>query len=209
MVSLLAAVRRSGCTRIVFSSSCSVYGTPATADRSTRTPRRTRSARTATPSSTASGCCPPPPAAYGLGVISLRYFNVVGAAAPALVDTGAHNLVPVVVQALQDGRPPKVYGDDYPTPDGTCVRDYVDVRDVADAHVAAAAALEQRPRVAAYNVGRGEGSSVLEVLDLLPARQRPRASTTTCCPAGRATPPRSSAGWSGSPPSSAGRPAAT
>jgi UDP-glucose 4-epimerase len=58
-----------------------------------------------------------------------------------------------------------VFGADYPTPDGTCVRDYVDVRDLADAHVRAAEALEERPRTATYNVGRGEGSSVLEVLD--------------------------------------------
>ena len=97
--------------------------------------------------------------------MSLRYFNVVGAAHPDLVDTGAHNLVPLVIAALEAGRGPLVFGDDYPTEDGTCVRDYVDVRDVAEAHVAAAVALERRPRVAAYNVGRGEGSSVLQVLD--------------------------------------------
>ena len=166
VVSLLGAVRRAGCTRVVFSSSCSVYGTPTTATVDEDAPKNPESPYGDSKLYgerllTAAG------RAYGLGVLSLRYFNVVGAANPALVDTGAYNLVPVVVQALREGRRPQVFGDDYATPDGTCVRDYVDVRDVAEAHVAAAQALEQRPRVAAYNVGRGEGSSVLQVLDLL------------------------------------------
>lgn len=166
VVSLLAAVRRTGCTRVVFSSSCSVYGTPTTGLVDEDAPKDPVSPYGDSKLYgerllSAAG------RAYGLGVISLRYFNVVGAAEPALVDTGAHNLVPVAVQALRAGRRPTVFGDDYPTADGTCVRDYVDVRDVAEAHVAAAGALEQQPRVAAYNVGRGEGSSVLQVLDLL------------------------------------------
>jgi UDP-glucose 4-epimerase len=166
VVSLLAAVRRAGCTRVVFSSSCSVYGTPSTGTVDEDAPLNPVSPYGDSKLYgerllSAAG------QAYGLGVVSLRYFNVVGAAGPDLVDTGAHNLVPVAVQALQDGRRPQVYGDDYPTADGTCVRDYVDVQDVAAAHVAAAEALEQQPRMAVYNVGRGEGSSVLDVLDVL------------------------------------------
>lgn len=166
VVSLASAMRRAGCPRVVFSSSCSVYGTPTTGSVDEDAPT--------VPESPygdsklygerlllASG------AAYGMGVVSLRYFNVVGAAEAALADTSAFNLVPLVIGSVLGGRPPKVFGDDYPTPDGTCVRDYVDVRDVADAHVAAAVALEQAPRVAVYNVGRGTGSSVLEVLDVL------------------------------------------
>ena len=166
VTSLATAARRAGCTRVVFSSSCSVYGTPTTGTVDEDAPKDPVSPYGDSKLYgerllSAAGH------AYGLGVVSLRYFNVVGAAEPALVDTGAHNLVPLAVRALQEGRRPRVYGDDYPTPDGTCVRDYVDVRDVAEAHVAAAVALEQRPRVAAYNVGRGEGSSVLEVLRVL------------------------------------------
>lgn len=92
---------------------------------------------------------------------------MVGAAAPELADTGVHNLVPLVFRALRDGRMPRVFGGDYPTPDGSCVRDYVDVRDVADAHVRAAELLEVGLRAATYNVGRGAGSSVLEVLDVI------------------------------------------
>jgi UDP-glucose 4-epimerase len=107
-------------------------------------------------------------AATGLGVVSLRYFNVAGTASPQLGDPGVFNLIPLVFRELTSGRPPKVFGADYPTADGTCVRDYVHVADLADAHVAASAALaggDGSYRV--YNVGRGEGSSVLEVLKVI------------------------------------------
>jgi UDP-glucose 4-epimerase len=69
---------------------------------------------------------------------SLRFFNVVGTAAPELIDNSVENLVPIVINKLKAGQPPVIYGTDYPTPDGTCVRDYVDVRDIARAHLAAA-----------------------------------------------------------------------
>jgi UDP-glucose 4-epimerase len=108
-------------------------------------------------------------AAYGIGVVSLRYFNVVGASEPALADDSEHNLVPLVFGALARGAPPQVYGGDYPTSDGTCIRDYVGVEDLAVAHVRAAEALENGWMAAAYNVGRGQGSSVLEVLDTVRA----------------------------------------
>jgi len=109
-------------------------------------------------------------AATGLRVVALRYFNVAGAASPELGDPGAFNLIPMVFRELAAGRRPKVFGDDYPTPDGTCVRDYIHVCDIADAHVAAlqqlAAGTDDRPfRV--YNIGRGEGSSVLEVIEAI------------------------------------------
>ena len=105
--------------------------------------------------------------ATGLRAISLRYFNVAGAATPELADPGVFNLIPLAFQALTEGVAPKVFGGDWPTPDGTCIRDYVHVSDIADAHVAALRDLadgrsEQPHRV--YNIGRGEGSSVLEVL---------------------------------------------
>jgi UDP-glucose 4-epimerase len=101
--------------------------------------------------------------AYGISHVTLRYFNVVGAASPQLADTGVFNLVPLALQAISAGRPPLVFGDDYPTRDGSCVRDYIDVRDLADAHVAAARLLE-RECAEVYNVGRGEGFTVKEVL---------------------------------------------
>jgi UDP-glucose 4-epimerase len=80
--------------------------------------------------------------AAGWKALSLRYFNVAGAGSPALGDPAAQNLVPLVLQALAEGRRPKVFGDDYPTPDGTCIRDYIHVSDLSAAHVAAARVVE-------------------------------------------------------------------
>lgn len=102
--------------------------------------------------------------AFGLRVMSMRYFNVAGTAAPELGDPGVFNLIPLVFQALTAGRRPQVFGADYATPDGTCIRDYVHVADIARAHLAAARALDAGSSGATYNIGRGQGSSVLEVL---------------------------------------------
>jgi UDP-glucose 4-epimerase len=105
--------------------------------------------------------------AFGLRYMALRYFNVAGAASPDLGDPGVFNLIPLVFQAIDAGERPKVFGDDYPTPDGTCIRDYVHVADIAAAHLTAARALDDGTDSATYNIGRGEGSSVLEVLDVI------------------------------------------
>jgi UDP-glucose 4-epimerase len=96
---------------------------------------------------------------------SLRFFNVVGTAAPELMDNSVENLVPIVINKLTAAQPPVIYGTDYPTPDGTCVRDYVDVRDIARAHLAAADAKGSLPL--AMNVGTGRGGSVREVIKLV------------------------------------------
>jgi UDP-glucose 4-epimerase len=74
--------------------------------------------------------------------MSLRYFNVAGAASPELGDPAALNLIPMVLEALENGRRPKVFGDDYPTADGSCIRDYIHVADLSAAHVAAARIVE-------------------------------------------------------------------
>ena len=101
----------------------------------------------------------------GLSYSSLRYFNAVGSGPVELADHSPHNLFPKVFRALSRGEAPLVFGTDYDTPDGSCVRDYVHVVDLADAHVAVAKHLEAgKPAAPAYNVGRGEGSSVLEVV---------------------------------------------
>ncbi len=105
--------------------------------------------------------------AFGLRCMALRYFNVAGSATPELGDPGVFNLIPLVFQALDASRRPKVFGTDYPTPDGTCIRDYVHVADIADAHLAAARALDDGGQSATYNLGRGTGSSVLEVLHVI------------------------------------------
>jgi UDP-glucose 4-epimerase len=96
---------------------------------------------------------------------SLRFFNVVGTGAPELMDNSVENLVPIVINKLKAGEPPVIYGTDYPTPDGTCIRDYVDVRDIAGAHLAAADFNGELPL--AMNVGTGQGASVREVVMLV------------------------------------------
>jgi UDP-glucose 4-epimerase len=97
---------------------------------------------------------------------SLRYFNVVGSGYDDLYDTSPHNLFPLVLKALSEGGTPKVFGTDYPTPDGSCVRDYVHVQDLALAHVAAADRIERgEPLEPVYNIGSGDGLSVLQVMD--------------------------------------------
>ncbi|WP_250403070.1 UDP-glucose 4-epimerase GalE [Streptomyces cellostaticus] len=104
--------------------------------------------------------------AAGLATASLRYFNVAGAAAPALADASVSNLVPMIFEKLTEGLPPRIFGDDYPTPDGTCVRDYIHVADLAEAHVTVARALRSDPgRELTLNIGRGEGVSVREMID--------------------------------------------
>jgi UDP-glucose 4-epimerase len=89
----------------------------------------------------------------------------VGTAAPELLDNSVENLVPIVINKLKAGQPPVIYGTDYPTADGTCIRDYVDVRDIAGAHLAAADSSATLPL--AMNVGTGRGGSVREVIKLV------------------------------------------
>jgi UDP-glucose 4-epimerase len=97
--------------------------------------------------------------------ISLRYFNVVGAGSDDLGDNSRDNLVPKVFQALEEGKSPEVFGDDYPTPDGTCIRDYIHVSDLSKSHIAALRAIEESELHEVYNVGSGTGYSVHEVIN--------------------------------------------
>jgi UDP-glucose 4-epimerase len=99
--------------------------------------------------------------------IALRYFNVVGAANPELGDTGVNNLVPMVFRALQNNERPKVFGGDYPTKDGSCIRDYIHVSDLAESHVIAAQKLSTENYSGIINIGRGEGFSVKEVMNTI------------------------------------------
>jgi UDP-glucose 4-epimerase len=103
--------------------------------------------------------------ATGLRYANLRYFNVAGAARPELADRGEANLVPMVFRRLADRQAPLIFGDDFPTPDGTCIRDFIHVADIASAHTAAARALgEGRVQALTANVGRGDGVSVREMI---------------------------------------------
>ena len=98
-----------------------------------------------------------------------------------------------MLKALTEGRTPRINGDDYPTPDGTCVRDYLHVADLADAHVAAAEALaEGRELQPVYNLGSGDGMSVAEIMDSIAPRHRHRLRPPRCTRAAPATRPASS-----------------
>lgn len=162
---LLVAMRDAGTRRLVFSSSAATYGMPDV------------------PLVTEDTICQPinpygqtklvgewmvanAQAAWGLRHSSLRYFNVAGAGWPDLADTAVTNLIPIVFAAIKAGQAPTVFGDDYATPDGSCVRDYVHVLDLAEAHLAALDYLQNEDRAqAVFNVGTGVGSSVFEVLE--------------------------------------------
>jgi UDP-glucose 4-epimerase len=166
LLTLLEACRDGGVDRFVFSSSAATYGMPdvelVTEDTATR-PLSPYGETKLVGEWLLHDCA----VAFGLRFMSMRYFNVAGAATPELGDPGIFNLIPLVLQSLAKGERPRVNGDDYPTPDGTCVRDYVHVADVADAHLAAARALDRGAEGATYNIGRGTGSSVLEVLAVI------------------------------------------
>ncbi|MEU7278083.1 UDP-glucose 4-epimerase GalE [Streptomyces sp. NPDC045431] len=103
--------------------------------------------------------------AHGMATGCLRYFNVAGAARPELADTGVFNIIPMFFDRITRGEAPRIFGDDYPTPDGTCIRDYIHVADVADAHLAVARRLADQdgPGDLTVNIGRGEGVSVREL----------------------------------------------
>ncbi|MFE4379230.1 UDP-glucose 4-epimerase GalE [Streptomyces cyaneofuscatus] len=164
---LLEAVVAAGVRRFLFSSSAAVYGVPDVDLITEETP-----------------CLPINPygetklagewlvratgKAHGISTACLRYFNVAGSAGPELADTGVFNIVPMVFDRLTRGEAPRIFGDDYPTPDGTCIRDYIHVADLADAHLAVARKLGVREGGdLTLNVGRGEGVSVRELIDVI------------------------------------------
>lgn len=108
--------------------------------------------------------------ATGLKAAKLRYFNVAGTAWDDLADTAVMNLVPIVLDRLDRGEAPVVFGDDYNTPDGTCIRDYVHVGDLAEAHIYALdylAASNNPTSESVFNVGTGAGASVSEVIETI------------------------------------------
>ncbi|MCU1506592.1 MAG: galE [Microbacteriaceae bacterium] len=161
---ILAAMQERGIDRIVFSSSAAVYGTP---DVELVTEDTEKNPQSPYGESKLIGewLLRDQAVAAGLRHTSLRYFNVVGSGTPAIFDASPHNLFPLVFDALVDGRVPQINGNDYPTPDGTNVRDYIHVADLAVSHVAAARRLDAgEPLEAAYNLGSGDGVSVAEIM---------------------------------------------
>ncbi len=164
MAVLLAAMQDRGVDRIVFSSSAAVYGTPDVDVVTEETPKRPQSPYGES-KLIGEWLLRDQEVAAGLRHTSLRYFNVVGSGDPEVYDKSPHNLFPLVFDALVQGRTPKINGDDYPTPDGTNVRDYIHVADLALSHVAAARRLDAgEPIEPAYNLGSGDGVSVREIM---------------------------------------------
>jgi UDP-glucose 4-epimerase len=163
-VSLLQAMHESDVDKIVFSSSAAVYGTP-DVDLVTETTATAPESPYGESKLIGEWLLRDAARAFPMHHTSLRYFNVVGSAVPDLYDTSPHNLFPLVIEALLEGRTPRIFGDDYPTPDGTCVRDYIHVADLADAHVVAAQKLlAGQDLEPVYNLGSGDGVSVRQIM---------------------------------------------
>jgi UDP-glucose 4-epimerase len=164
-VNLLEAMERTGADKMVFSSSAATFGTP-DVDLVTEETETNPESPYGESKLIGEWVIRDQGRARGLRHTSLRYFNVVGSGADDLYDTSPHNLLPIVFEKLLAGETPQINGDDYDTPDGTCVRDYVHVTDLAVSHVVAAQRLmagdELRP---VYNLGSGTGCSVAEIMN--------------------------------------------
>lgn len=165
-LSVLQAMADTAVSRFVFSSTCAVYGepigTPITEDHPTSPINPYGETKLAV-----ERALPHVERAYGIRFVCLRYFNAAGADPAG--DIGEDHrpeihAIPRALAAACGGPPFQVYGDDYATPDGTCLRDYVHVSDLADVHVRAVRALERASASATYNVGTGRPYSVREVL---------------------------------------------
>jgi len=169
-VALLEAMREIGIRTIVFSSTAAVYGepehTPITETAPTRPTSPYGASKIAVDATLTEFS-----RLYGFGAVSLRYFNVAGAHRSAQGtwlgerhDPETH-LIPNVLAGVTEGRRVQIFGDDYPTPDGTCLRDYIHVTDLADAHLRALGACRPgQHRI--YNLGNGTGFSVREVIEV-------------------------------------------
>ena len=164
--SVLSAMVDSGVANFVYSSSAAVYGTPQSNPVKESEPLNPESPYGET-KVIGEWLAKDLATSNGLNWVALRYFNVAGAGSDNLGDNSVNNLIPMVFQALEQGDRPKIFGTDYPTPDGTCVRDYIHVVDLARAHVAAVKKCETGGANRAFNVGRGSGVSVREVMDTI------------------------------------------
>jgi UDP-glucose 4-epimerase len=161
-VELLEAAKRHGVTRFIFSSTAAVYGSPDSMDPCREDGPTAPISPYGSSKLMAESKVTEFTSIPGNHGSSLRFFNVVGSADHALLDNSVENLVPIVINRIKNGEAPIIYGNDYPTADGTCVRDYVDVRDIAAAHLAATDATHALPP--AMNIGTGNGASVREIV---------------------------------------------
>lgn len=164
---VLEAMRDAGVRRFIFSSTCAVYGEPETVPMVETLEKQPINAYGET-KLTIERALPHLERAFGLQWIALRYFNAAGAHPDGTIGedhADEVHLIPLAIRAATGGPPLKVFGEDYPTPDGTCLRDYIHVCDLADAHIGALAALERGAPSDAYNIGTGTPHSVKSVID--------------------------------------------
>ncbi|HEX7779488.1 MAG TPA: UDP-glucose 4-epimerase GalE [Vicinamibacterales bacterium] len=168
-MTVLDAMAEAGIKRFVFSSTAATFGEPQASPITEDHPQRPVNAYGETKLAV-ERALPHVARATGLQWTVLRYFNAAGADPDGLLgedhDPEEH-LIPLALAAVGGGRQLTLFGEDYPTPDGTCIRDYVHVSDLAAAHVAALRALEADAPSAAYNLGNGEGASVRQVLQAI------------------------------------------
>lgn len=167
-LTLLEAMRDHGIDQLIFSSTCATYGIPDSVPIREDLPQNPINPYGAS-KLMIERMLQDFEVAHGLRSIALRYFNAAGADPDGEIgeahDPETH-LIPLVLDAAAGKRPAiTVFGDDYDTPDGTCIRDYIHVSDLADAHVLALKALEAGAKTTAYNLGNGQGFSVREVID--------------------------------------------
>lgn len=166
LANLLTAMRATDTKKIVFSSSAATYGMPDVAAVSEDYPGTPINPYGET--KLVGEWLVRAAAAWGLRSVNLRYFNVAGTGFADLADTAALNLIPIAIGQIRSGKNPIVFGDDYQTPDGSCIRDYVHVHDLAAAHIRAVEYLDSEDRpFDTFNVGTGVGASVFEVLSAL------------------------------------------
>src|SRR5699024_1713300 len=164
-INLLSAMRKAEITKLIFSSSAAVYGEPANSVVYETTPtdpinpygQSKRISELAIENAST---------AWELEAVSLRYFNVAGATTSSLADTTTSNLMPAIISRLAQSDKIPIFGNDYNTPDRTCIRDYIHIHDLVEAHLVALQnlSLGVKPGMEVYNVGTGLGSSVLEIV---------------------------------------------
>jgi UDP-glucose 4-epimerase len=173
LTNLIDCMNRSGVNNLVFSSSCTVYGQPDELPVTEKSPIKKAESPYGNTKVISEQIIEDVVKTGGLNAISLRYFNPIGAHPSALIGElpigVPNNLIPVVTQTAIGIRDKiTVYGEDYPTPDGSCIRDYIHVTDLARAHVVALKRLiggNQKSNYEVFNLGTGTGYSVLEVLN--------------------------------------------
>jgi UDP-arabinose 4-epimerase len=205
-LTLLEALRDHGIGRFIFSSTCATYGVPEQIRITEQHPQRPINPYGAS-KLMIERMLQDFDTAHGLRSIALRYFNAAGADPDGDIgeshDPETH-LIPLVLDAAAGRRSAiRIYGDDYDTPDGTCIRDYIHVSDLARAHVLALEALEQGAGSTAYNLGNGQGFSVREVIHqagrvtarAIPVEIVPRRAGDPARLVGDATRIRSELGW--------------